>query len=589
MIRSILALFLVAWLSLAEGPVAPSASTPLLITSVVIDGTKAPVALKTRVGQPYNTSTIQSDVRSLWATGRFDDIRVESKQQAEGTAVVFQVVETPEYQLRQVRFVPSSYGLQMMIPEGTIINRLRAHQLANQAQDQLRSDGFQLATVDPDLVPVVGKKVDLKLTIDAGPRVRVKQVDFVGDTELSPKELRGALQALKIKRVLPGFPGLWPTWRMYPGYSADGVQQDLTLIRSLYVSQGYFDANVRLEDVQVANKSAHVFIRAEAGPRYKVRQWEVSGPQIATKIGHPKDEVMSSQQLCSTLFNERHEAEREGILEFTANMQVQPVAGSSEKAPVADLNATVDRGQPYHVNRIEFIGNRHFSEAAVRGNFEIDEGELLNEHLLRKSIMRLNDAGMFEPVNERSTIIRTNPETGMADILIRVKERKRGAWRISGPVGPANLAGPLVASINSRLPAWGSGLLELSTYTVSLSFFAFARPLLPLLGINQKIPWLPILALQRSYSPAAGWQSGFSIIPQLGWQFSAMSYGVTQVQHRLLPVLQGDRGLEGDLPVIVQTPTQQTAMYCEPPAPRFSYLRNMASMVLRLAGAVTGL
>ncbi len=589
MSRTILALFLVSWLSFAEGPIGPSVSAPLLITSVVIDGTKAPVELKTRVGQPYNTTTIQSDVHRLWSTGRFEDIRVESKPQAAGTAVVFQVTEAQEYQLHQVRFVPSSYGLQMMIPEGTIINRLRAHQLANQAQDQLRADGFQDANVDYDLVPFIGKKVDLKLTVDAGSRVRVKQVDFVGDTKLNPKELRGALQSLKIKRVFPGVRGLWPTWRIYPGYSADGVQQDLAVLRSLYVSQGYFDANVRLDDVQVANQGAHVFIRAEAGPRYKVRQWEVSGQQIAAKIGHPKDEVMRAQELCSTLFNERHQAERDGILEFTVNMQVQPAEGSSEKAPEADLNATVDRGQSYHVNRIEFIGNRHFSEAAVRGNFEIDEGDLLNEHLLRKSIARLNDAGMFEPVNERSTMIRTNPETGMADILIRLNERKRGAWNISGPVGPASLAGPLVASINSRLPAWGSGVLELSTYNVSLSFFAFARPLLPLLGITQKIPWLPIMALQRPYNPAFGWKSGFSIIPVLGWQFSAMSYGVTQMQHRLLPVLQGDRGLEGDLPVIVQTPSQQTAMYCQPPPPRFSYLRNVASIALRLAGALTGL
>lgn len=587
--RTILSLFLTAWLSFAEGPVGPLVSTPLLVTSVVVDGTKTPVELKTRVGQPYNTSTIQGDVRRLWSTGRFDDIRVESKPQAEGTAVVFQVVEVQEYQLHQVHFVPSSYGLQMMIPEGTIINRLRAHQLANQAQDQLRADGFQDASVDYDFVPLIGKKVDLKLLVDAGARVRVKQVDFVGDSKLNPKELRGALQALKIKRVFPGVPGLWPTWRTYPGYSADGVQSDLASIRSLYVSQGYFDANVRLEDVQVANKGAHVFIRAEAGPRYKVRQWEVSGPQIASTVGHPKDEDMRAREICATLFDERHQAERDGILEFTVNMQVQPAEGSTDTAPVAELNATVDRGKAYRINHIEFMGNRHYSEAAVRGNFEIDEGALLDEHLLRKSINRLNDAGMFDPVNEHNTVIRTNPETGMADILIRVNEPKRGSWRLSGPVGPASLAGPLMASVSSRLPAWGSGVLELSTYTASLTFFAFARPLLPMLGLSTRFPWLPLAVLARPYTPAAGWKSGFSVIPQLGWQFSAMSYGVTQAQHRLLPVLAGDRGLEGDLPVLVQTPNTQTAMYCQPPAPRFSYLRNAASMVLRLAGAVTGL
>jgi len=589
MTRAILSIFLAAWLAFAEGPVAPAISTPLLITSVAVRGTNTPVELKTRVGQPYDAHTIQSDVHRLWATGQFDDIRVESAPEAEGTAVVFQVVEGQQFQLHQVRFVPSSYGLQMMLPEGTPMNRLRAHQMAIQAQEQLRSDGFQDASVDSDLVPFIGKKVDLRLTIDAGERVRVKEVSFVGDTKLDPKELRSTLRALRIKRVLPGLPGIWHGWRMFPGYSADGVQGDLAMLRSLYVSKGYFDANVRLDDVQITDKEAHVYIRAEAGTRYHVRQWEVAGNQITTKVGHPKEGLLRPEELCTTLFAERRQAEREGILEFTASLQVQPAEGSSDEAPVADLNATVDRGQPYHVGRIEFNGNRHFTEAAVRGNFEIDEGDLLNEHLLRKSINRLNDASMFEPVNERNTIIRTDPETGMADIIIRLTERKRGAWNISGPVGPSSFAGPLVASITSRLPSWGPQALQLSTFAASFSVFAFARPLLPFLGISQKIPWLPIAALTRPYNPATGWKSGFSIVPQLGWEFPVVGYGVTQLQHRLLPVLAGDRGLEGDLPVTVQTPTRETAMYCQPPAPRLSYVRNVASMALRLMSAVTGL
>ena len=68
----------------------------------------------------------------------------------------------------------------MSLPEGTPMSRLRAHQIANQAQQDLRSDGFRTATVDYDLVPYIGNKVDLHLNIDAGERIRVKQVDFTG-------------------------------------------------------------------------------------------------------------------------------------------------------------------------------------------------------------------------------------------------------------------------------------------------------------------------------------------------------------------------------------------------------------------------
>ena len=137
----------------------------------------------------FDASTVQSDVHRLWATGRFDDIRVETTPEGQGTAVVFRVVEVPQLLLHQLHVEPSTFGLQMNLPEGTPMSRLRAHQIANQAEQDLRSDGFRTATVDYDLVPYIGNKVDLHLNIEAGERVRVKAVEFVGDTAFDSKDL----------------------------------------------------------------------------------------------------------------------------------------------------------------------------------------------------------------------------------------------------------------------------------------------------------------------------------------------------------------------------------------------------------------
>ena len=193
----------------AEEPLAPITSDALVVKSVRVVGTKTGVDLKTQVGQIFDATTVQSDVRHLWATGRFDDIRVETSREEEGTGVIFKVVEMPQLQLHTFHVEPSTFGLQMNLPEGTPMSRLRAHQIAYQAQQDLRSDGFRTATVDYDLVPYIGNKVDLHLNIDAGERIRVKQVEFTGDTEFDSKDLRGNLRSLKIKRVTPPIPGIW--------------------------------------------------------------------------------------------------------------------------------------------------------------------------------------------------------------------------------------------------------------------------------------------------------------------------------------------------------------------------------------------
>jgi len=583
----VLSILLSASAAFAEGPIAPVESDSLVIKSVRVVGTNAPVELKTQVGQRFDSGNVQSDVHRLWSSGLYDDIRVETTPLDDGTAVVFNVVGMPQYTLHQLKVEPSTYGLQMSLPEGTPITRLRAHQIAYQAEQDLRNDGFRTATVDYDIVPFIGQKVDLHLNIDAGDRVRVKEVSFTGPTEFDQKDLRGTLHSLKIKRVLPPIPGLWNGWVLYPGYSPESVQGDLALIRSYYMSKGYFDANVKLDDVEVFNNAAHVKIQVQPGQLYHVRSWQVSGNGVPTTLVHPLNGLMRSQNFCSAVFGARRQAEHDGILDFTVNMQVQPTAESTPEAPEADLAATIDRGTPYRIGRIEFSGNRHFSEAAVRSNFLLDEGDLLDEQMLRKSMARLNEANMFLPVNEHNTILHTDPKTGIADIDIRLVERKRGAWNLSGPVGPASIAGPLQASIRSRLPAWGQGLLEASTYTVSLSLFAFVHPF-PGLGLP-KIPFLPIAALTRPYTPGEGWKSGLMIAPQMGWQYLVLGYGVTQLRHRLTPILTGDRGLEPVLPVTVETPVQQTTMFCQPPAPKYYPVRNALAMVLGFVGSMSGL
>ncbi len=394
----------------------------------------------------------------------------------------------------------------------------------------------------------------------------VKAVNFVGEPGIDPEQLRRALRALDPHRILPGIPGLWNGWRLYRDYSSDAVQADLARLRSLYLSKGYFDSVVRIDSTELREKDAAVTFFVRSGPHY-----ETSRP---------------IPQVCSSLLAERRAAERQGILEFSATLHVQPVGGSSR---AVNLDSIVDRGRPYIVGRIDFTGNRHSSDAIVRSNFLLEEGQPLDQLLLRKSAGRINQMGAFEPIAARGIAIHTHDTTGLADLSIHLKERKRGAWNISGPVGPASFGGPLNGSVSSRLPFWGRGLLELSSYTASVSLIAFANPLLPSLSIFKHSTLLPVLALSRPFVPGEGWKSGFSIVPQLGWRATGLIYATSQIQHRLEPLLAGDRGLISELPVTVDGPSGSGTMFCEPPAQRLASLRIAASLSLRLLGAVTGL
>jgi hypothetical protein len=509
------------------------------VISVAILGASAPVNLGTQVGQPYTARVVEKDVHDLWKIGLFEDVRVETTTEGDGTAVVFHVSPSADLRLRDVRIEPSSYSLRITIPEGAPINRVRAHQIAAEAQKQLNTQGYMDAEVDYELIPLAGNKATLRLTIRASDPVRVKDIVFEGDLGVDVKELHGAFRALATRRII--------RWRLYPAYSREALESDLGRVLSLYLSQGYFDARVRLDDIAIHAAAARITVQVQAGRRYDAR----------------------GAEFCSTFLAERRQAEREGILDFNARLDAQ-------------VNPTIDRGQLFRVGQIKFVGAHHYKESTIRRNFLLTEGDVFDERLLRKSLARLNQAKLFEPIDSRNVVIHPNETTGEADVTIRLMERKRGSWSLSGPVGPMSIGGPLQASIGSRLPAWGAG------FSASIGLLAFAHPILPLLAFTSKTSGvLPVLMLHRPFSPGEGWKSGFALAPQLGWRFSAITYAAAQMQQRLLPALAGDQAPE--LSVTVETPAGEGVMYCEPPRPTLAPLRSATAFGLQLLGGLAGL
>ena len=563
-------------------------ATPVLaipaVKSVKIIGTNLAVNLATQEGQPYDARAIDKDVHQLWGAGRFSDIHVETIEETAGTAVIFRVTPAPDLRLRHVRIEPSSFGLHPKIDEGTSVSPFGAHEIALEAQRRLHAKGYLDARVDSSLLPVSRHAADVQLTVRAGKPVDMRAVEFAGHTGLDAKELRSALHDLRIKRMLPGFPGVWDGWRIFPAYNPDAVDADLNRLRSLYISKGYFDANVRFDGATIRNNFAIVRLDVRSGPQYRVREWTVTDTRVPMAAVHPAGALLRAGDLCSCLFAARRDAERRGVLDFSAKLNIQSAGAALDTSPVADLRASVAESRPYRVGRITFTGNRRYTDASVRRNLVLDESDWLNRRLLRKSIARLKQTLQFEPLDENSIGIRPHPRTGEADIDIRLTERNRRAWSISGPLGTMSFAGPLQASLSSRLPPWGQGLFELSTYAASLSLLAFSHPLLPFLSITSKRHLLLVLALERPFTPGEGWRSGFVIAPQLGWRQSAMSYAAAQLQHRLQPVLTGERGLETELPVIMERPQGDATLLCAPPRPRFAYLRIPAAMLVQFLG-----
>jgi hypothetical protein len=493
------------------------------ISSVGILGAPAAFNLETRAGDLGDSAKVQRDVKALCSWQRCSDVRVEATADGADVGLVFKVQGRHAWRVEKIRVEPPTPGINLGIASGEELDMQAAQQVAHGVRQQLESSGFPDAAVDAQLLPAGTGKADLRIHIDKGQQMDIAGVTFSGDLGMKPSAVRKALRTTKAKTMIPGL------WRILPGYSWDAAQSDAANVRSFYYTHGYFDADVKVDRVDFGNGKARIAYGIESGPRYQMRPFP------------------STAAVCRELFAERRSAERSGILDFSARLDIRNADAQNR----VDATVALNRGPAYHVGRIEFRGNRLVNDATVRRALLIDEGALLDETLLRRSLAQLNQTGFFEPLGENNVVVNTPTGSDRADVTIWLKEKKKRNWYLSGPVGPMSIAGPLEFAIGSRLPPWGRGLLELSTYTVSAHFMFFAKPLSTLLPFLPNRRFLPLLTIQRPVLPGGQFLSGFTIAPQLGWQGMLAGYGMSQTRGLLRRVFESPRALTTVLPVTV--------------------------------------
>jgi hypothetical protein len=127
--------------------------------------------------------------------------------------------------------------------------------------------------------------------------------------------------------------------------------------------------------------------------------------------------------------------------------------------------------------------------------------------------------------------------------------------------------GTLRASLSSRLPPWGRGVLEV-TYFVSLNVAGFAKP---------------FLALQRPVIPGQELLSGFAVSPALSPGEMLMHYVRTHLTHGIGTLLDGEWIEPLAVPVTSAGPLEAKPLICVPPKPRLWWLRRGAAAVGNVA------
>ncbi|HLG53850.1 MAG TPA: outer membrane protein assembly factor BamA [Vicinamibacterales bacterium] len=399
---------------------------------------------------PYDEGTIdivRSDVRRLWDTHFLDDLTVEATDYVFANGVVGKVITyhlTERERIKLVRYEGTTAidrtkidetlrekGLEIrldsFLDEGTI-TRVKAA-----LRELMAEKGFTAAEVRHEVTFITpgAKLVNVTFHISNGPRLVIRDVEFVGNTAISDATLVRAMKDNRSQSLLSFVTGTGT-------YKENKFATDAQLVDDHYRNHGYISARVGQPEVRTLDDSAdgatrwiQLRIPVTEGVRYRTGTITFQGHQIVTPdalralIKLTEGDWYDQQRVRDGLDKARELYGAAGYMEFTGFPDLTPRAGAA--TPTVDVVMRVTEGPQYFVNRITFAGNTTTRDHVIRREMQLVEGGVFNTEALKYSVRRLNQLGYFKPLegNEKDLKVEKSARPNAVDVGLTVQEQNR--------------------------------------------------------------------------------------------------------------------------------------------------------------------
>lgn len=371
-----------------------------VIVEVRIEGNHATDVSKlpklvTRAGQIFDSQTIEDDVRTLHRSRKFVDVHPKYVRVAEGTVVIFQVVERP--MLRYVRYVGNdrvttrSLRKQAEIDVGDAMDPYVVEEARRRIESHYHEKGFETARVTTVEGDKAGDKGAVFL-IDEGLNRKALWTSFVGNTIATDARL---LTQIKSK------PGVF--WLIGGNVDREVIEQDVETLTAYYRSLGFFQAKVGRE-VEVVHEGhrawTHLTFVINEGPRYTVRNVSfVGNSRFKTEFLERDIKLKGGEHFNQSKMDADLNLIRDiyGGRGFVfADIRADP--RFLEEPGQLDLVYNVTEGQRYRVGKINVRirgEHPHTRHSTVLNRLSLRPGDILDIRKLRDDERRLKSSSLF--------------------------------------------------------------------------------------------------------------------------------------------------------------------------------------------------
>jgi outer membrane protein insertion porin family len=406
---------------------------------------------------PYDEAAeqkLRDDFRRLWGTNFLDNLWIEDLDEPYengviGKRVVFNMEERPRVKI--VDYTGSSKVERTKVDEkmkelgvavrlDSFLDEGALRRVKSIIQEMMGEKGYQFAEVTSkvEVLPSGPKLVKVVFDVQEGPKVRIREIDFVGNTALGDGTLRRKMKETKQRGAF--------SWLTGGGtYKEAKFEEDADAVVAHYRNQGYIEARVGTPELKTLQDATdgktrwiQVRIPVTEGARYRVGEFDFNGNTVVKAEGLRSlfkleaGDWYSEKRVRDGLRKSQEVYGRGGYFEFTGYPDLKPqpaaegpVAGPAE--PTVNVTMQFQEGEQYLVNRITFIGNTTTRDTVVRREMRLVEGSIFDTEALKYSVRRLNQVGYFKSLEEGQGIdVKKTPnEKNKVDVTLKLEEQNR--------------------------------------------------------------------------------------------------------------------------------------------------------------------
>ncbi|MCP9198637.1 outer membrane protein assembly factor BamA [Gramella sp. GC03-9] len=450
---------------------------------------------------------LSSIIKKLWDLNLFSDINFYITN-VEGNVADLELEITEVPVLQEVRFV----GLKKkgerdeLIDENDLKPGVKVTEnlittTKNYTENKFRKEGYFNADVNvrttevTDTTGTPTNKVNMIVNVDKGDRVKISEIDLVGNEELSDWKLRRQMKNTKQKNFLR----FWKRSK----FVRDDYQADKENLINKYKEEGYRDARITSDTlIKKGEDDIALKINIEEGNQYYIGDINYLGnvafsdATLDRVLGLGKGDVYNG-----VLLDERVQG-REPNKTSVANIYQNngylfsdiDLVETNVYNDTIDFEIRIVEGKEAYINEIRVTGNDKTKDHVIYREMRTKPGQKYSQENVVATVRELGQLGFFDAENLSPEFKDVDPNSGTLSLEYPVVEAGASQIELQGGYGGGGFIGTLGLSFNNFSL---QGIFDKDAYKPipmgdgqSLSLRAQASTFYQTYSLSFREPWL---------------------------------------------------------------------------------------------------